>query len=295
MRKNILYAARVQGDLELGLEPSRIRGTVKDWARSDFPGEHIPGRPEQEIWEQSAAATPNYRVGTRRVQDERTYHYCRADTDFGIEKAYYGAQDYNVYNSDGSRDCLDNVVSGDHAAGGYTLLVLDTNANHTEDWFAGGWVWVYSTSWVPQWLRVRSSTAQAATGTSVTLTLWDPIIEAIADTRSVTVYPSIYSKVQRRLAAGSEHAATVCVPPIRVTAGRYFWGQTWGPCVGVPNIAVPGVNPNERNLVFNFDGSLRLIIAPAAPHYEQLAGFNLLNPIDVQPDGWFPYMLQLAP
>ncbi|GAJ14149.1 unnamed protein product, partial [marine sediment metagenome] len=75
----------------------------------------------------------------------------------------------------------------------------------------------------------------------------------------------------------------------------YFWGQTWGPCVGVPNIEVPGVNNNERFLVFNFDGSLRLQVAPAAGEYSQYAGFNLLNPIDVQTDAWFPYMLQLAP
>jgi len=245
---------------------------------------------KQGIHEQSAL--PQYPIGLRVALDERVFRYCKADPTYGIEKAYYGAQDLNVYKADGSEDCWDGTVSGAHVAGSRTLFTLDTNTRHVADWFAGGWVWLYDTDWIPRWYRIKSSTAG---GTNVTLTLYDPLVSAVADGMSLTVYRSIYSRVQRRLASGSYNAATVCVSPIRVTASYYFWGQTWGPCVGAPNIEVPGVNNNERNLVFNFDGSLRLQISPAAGEYSQLAGFNLLNPIDVQTDAWFPYMLQLAP
>lgn len=77
MRRNLLYAGRVQGDLALGLEPSRLAGDgAKSWARMDFPGMRIPGQTDQTIYESSV--TQKFEIGTKRVEYGRTFRYAQA-------------------------------------------------------------------------------------------------------------------------------------------------------------------------------------------------------------------------
>jgi len=285
VRKNILYASRLEGDLSLGVEPTRVRGTVKDWARMDFPGGRIAGQSEQESYEESV--TQKYDIGTRRVQDERTFHYCKASAN-GCERAYWGAQNYNHYLSDGTADCFEGNSTGNQIIGSVTLVIPDTNTAHTLDFFAGGWVVLFHAIQT-QMARIRSSTA--SDGATVTLTLWDPL--AIATTATFcTVHPSIYSKVERVHGAGDSKAATVCVPIIPITASYYFWGLTYGPCFAVATPAYPGTNAYERTVSWNYDGSISLTPAFGAASYRQIAGY-LLPRISADGDQFF--MLTIAP
>lgn len=285
MRRNTLYAPRIQGDLDLGREPSRIRGSVKDWARADFPGGHIDGQPEQEVWEEDS--TLNYEIGSRRVQDERTYHYCKADAN-GIARPFWGAQNFNHYLSDGSGDCFEGNSTGDQVQYSTTLVIPDTTAAHGLNHFAGGWAVIFWAINI-QVARIRASTAQA--GGSVTLYLWDPLFYATSAT-FCTVHPSIYSKCSRVHGGGDTQAATVCVPNIPVTANYYFWGQTWGPCFAVATPAYPGTNAYERSVSWNYDGSISLTAQFGAASYRQIAGY-LLPQISVDGDQFF--MLTITP
>lgn len=298
MRKNILYAPRLRGDLGLGLEPSRIVGGVKDWARMAFPGGRIDGMPEQEVGDQSLLA--NYHIGTRRVQDERVFRYCHADLTDGIELAYYGAQNNHDFNSDNSLDCISGVTIGAKVRGNTTLEVLDNNPDHTADFFAGGWAAVTvlpPADVIIQMHRIRSSTPQAVAdggnGTSVTVTLWDPLVVAEPEASMITVYPSIYGKVQRQSAGGDSRRATVCVPLNFVDPGYYFWGQVAGPCYGALSEAFPK-GTYEQRLVFSHDGSIMLEHDWAANEIHQYAGYRLTNYIDDEAGALLLYMLQIG-
>ena len=286
MRKNVLYGPRLQGDLDLGLEPTRTRGTVKDWARMDFPGGRLPGQSEQHIYELSA--TQKYRVGTRRVQDERTYHYCHASAN-GCAQPYWGAQDSQKYKSDDTEDCIEGVTVAEGSIGDLTLAVLDTNAAHVADFFAGGWA-VLTVGSTIQMLRIRSNTAG---GTSVTLTFWDPLAITVALGSQIQVFPSYYRQVERILGGGDPAGVTVCVPNMIVPASNYFWGQTWGPCYGIPSEAFPR-GSYEQDLVFNHDGSIKLR-TDGANLIHQRAGYRLFNYVDDPTGALVYYMLQLAP
>jgi len=77
MRRNLLNARRLRGDLELGLDSVRLGGDdAKAWARMDFPGRRLPGLEVQSIY--VASETQNYELGTRRVEYGRTFRYCKA-------------------------------------------------------------------------------------------------------------------------------------------------------------------------------------------------------------------------
>ena len=284
--KTRIYAPRVKGDLDLGLAPNRTRGTVKDWARMDFPGGRLPGFSEQEIYEESE--TKKYWLGTRRVVDERVYHYCKASAN-GCAQPYWGAQDSHKYKSDDTEDCIEGVTVGDKEIGDLTLVTLDTNAAHVADFFEGGWAVVTVVSTI-QMLRIRSSTAG---GTSVTLTLWDPLSMDVAEGSQLQVFPSIYSSVERVLGGGDTKGVTVCVPNIIVTASYYFWGQTWGHCYGIPSEAFPR-GSYEQDLVFNYDGSVKLR-TDGVNLIHQTAGYRLFNYVDDPTGALVFYMLKLVP
>lgn len=266
MRKQLLYAPRVQGDLGLGLEPSRVRGTVKDWARIDTPGGKLPGGVDQDFYEQSE--TSNFRIGTRRVQDERVFRYMKAGAN-AIGRPMWGCQNMNIYNNDNLQDTWEGSSTGTQDIGDLTITIADTihGLNH----FAGGWVTAFYAI-NTRIYRIRASTATA--GGVVVLTLWDPIREAMSAT-FMTVHPSIYTKVERVHGGGDTHAATVCVSPIPVTANWHFWGQTWGPCYCTPSGVAPGTGAYERMLQFNYDGSVSLHGAFGAGSYAQFAGYLL--------------------
>ena len=293
MRKNILYAPRVRGDLELGLEPSRATGpagdSVKDWARMDFPGEHIPGMDEQGIY--AVDDDQNYRIGTRRVQDERVFHYCKASAN-GCDKASVGAQNFFDYNTDETLgDCISGTTIGAKVTGEYTLVAADANALHVAGWFENGWCAVTVGS-VFHMYRVRTSSV--ADAGNITITLWDALAMDVAEGSTIQVYPSIYGKVERLWAGGSNLRATVCVPPIVVPASNYFWGQTYGPCYGVAPEPFPK-GTYENMMVFSYQGGLYLQGARSANNMHQIAGYRLFN-YETDESGYLIlFMLTLAP
>ena len=291
MRKGLLYAPRIQGDLDLGLEPTRVRGTVKDWARMDFPGGLVPGGSNQDIEDESV--TKNYHIGTRRVQDERTFHYMRADATYGVTAPFWAGADTHKYKVDDSEDTIEGVTIAGGVATDYTLSVLDTNAAHTADFFEGGWCFLTVGSIIRQ-LRIRSNTAG---GTSVTLTFWEPLGMVVTLGSQIQVFPSRYSAVASSHPGSGWNdgkSVKVCMPTMPVTVSYYFWGQTWGPCYGIPSEAFPR-GQYEMDLVFSGDGSIKLRPLRSANNINQHAGYRLSYYVDDPTGALIIFQLELAP
>jgi len=291
VRKTLLNAARVQGDLDLGLEVTRVRGTVKDWARMDFPGGLVPGGSNQDIEEESV--TKNYRIGTRRVQDERTFHYMRADATYGVTAPFWAGANTRKYKVDDSEDTIEGVTVAAGGATDLTLSVLDTNSAHVADFFEGGWA-ILTVGSIIRMLRIRSSTAG---GTSVTLTFWEPLGMVVALGSQIQVFPSIYSAVASSHPGSGWNdgkSVKVCMPIMPVTVSYYFWGQTWGPCYGIPSEAFPR-GQYEMDLVFSGDGSIKLRPDWSANNINQHAGYRLSYYVDDPTGALILFQLEIAP
>lgn len=86
----------------------------------------------------------------------------------------------------------------------------------------------------------------------------------------------------------------VCMAPVAVAIDYYFWGQTWGACMGIPCATFPRGN-YEHRLVFAHDGGLYLESAVSANNCHQRAGHRLFNYTE-DPTGYLLlFMLELDP
>ncbi len=295
MRKSLIDAGRMVGDVDLGLEPSRTRGTVKDWARMDFPGGLVPGGTVQEIY--TATEAKNYRIGTRRVQDERTFRYCKADATYGVTYPFWACCDSHQYQTTDMQDCIEGVTIGAGVATDLTLTTLDSNTAHIADFFENGWA-VLTVGSIIRMIRIRSSTAQtAATAGQVVLTLWEPLGMVVAEGSQLQVFPSIYSAVAScKAGSGINDTLTVkvCMPIMPVAAEYYFWGQTWGPCYGIPSVTFPR-GTYEMDMIFNSDGSVQCRTVWGANLIHQHAGYRLMYYVDDPTGALILFQLELNP
>lgn len=227
--------------------------------------------------------TKLHKLGTKGItEDGRVFRYCKASAN-GCEQAYWGAQDSHSWKSDESEDTIAGSTVGDKVIGDTKLVVLDDNGDHVADFFQDGWVALIVGSAFAVY-TIKSSTAG---GTSVTLTLNTPLAIDVAAGSTIAVYPSSFSAVERVLGGGSTTKTTVCVPVIAITGSNYFWGQTEGPCLGIPSEDFPD-GSYEQNLVFNYEGSVKL----AADDGQQRAGYRLFDYTDTT-GACLHYMLQL--
>jgi len=239
------------------------------------------------------SATKLHRLGTRGVtEDGRVYYYCKANATSGVARSYLACQSVNRYKVDGSQECWQGTLSAASAAGSFTLTSLDTTAAHVANFFEDGYVYLRPTSAAQQLYRVKSNTAA---GTSMTVTLYEHLKYDCATAGTIMVVPSPYSNVIRVHGGGEPYAPFVCMANFApITASYYFWGQTWGPCMATWSSG-DGTGQNERNLQFNYDGSVSLMEAPAATKYSQHAGYNLMYQTDAQTNGLILIMLEIRP
>jgi len=244
----------------------------------------LPGRPLQQIQEESA--TQNYDIGTRLVEGDRVFRYCKAGTAIVAMMAGHCGNLPTEVNTHA-------VIS---AAGTDEITILDTTAagSRPVDYYAGGYIWVMNlVSHVYEMLHIKGSTV--GDGTSITLTLVEPLIVAIPATTWITAWPNVYSNI---LGTSSGFMAQVAIALRPVQSGYYFWGQTWGPCFGTVVATVPGRDSGNRELFYNIDGGL-ITGADASVKTNglgQRAGFLITN---TTPGGGGYgdqlYMLQLTP
>lgn len=232
-----------------------------------------------DVLEQDSIQT--YPIGTKFIEDDRVFRYCKAGSGLTAMKA--GHQ--------GAKPSEFNTAAVVYAAGATEIVILDTGSasDRPVNYYAGGYLWIMDlVTGIYRMHRIKSSTV--GDGTSITLILAIGLKTGIGATTWITAWPNIYSDI---LGTSSTKMSMVCVALIPVTSGRWFWGQTWGPCFGTSFNVVPGLNANQREVYFNIDGALMagddLSLDTTV---RQRAGFILANTTD---GGDQFYMLQLSP
>lgn len=275
--KSLLYAKRVKGDLDLGLEPSRIDSVGnRRWARIDAPGGRLPGRPDQSIYVETPDTIPNFRIGSRRVIDDAVFHYSRAKENLlALHVAF----------TDGSLLRSNSVHTGLMQAHnkGVSIVTYHPLEAVLVNQFADGILATFGAeaNKYPICVGIASNTDADGTGDACEVTLKDPLPDEIKAGTWIVCYPNIYAYlVDDGDPTGGENVnncfySGACVPrvadafeyvtrytvvglPVVVHAGRYFWGQTWGPCeMWVGNQAnLVGRTAGQREVFVGCDGGL---------------------------------------
>ena len=93
----------------------------------------------------------------------------------------------------------------------------------TKDLYAGGYFGNITNG---EQYRIKANTA--AVSNSVTFTLYDPIVTAVAATDDYILTPGPYNGVITATVGGGAYDRVVGINPIAVTSGYYFWLQTKG-------------------------------------------------------------------
>lgn len=260
-------------------------------------GHQLPLGKLQDIHDESK--TQNYDLGTRLVQDQRTFHYAQAD---GEILGLMGARCGN-FPREGSSDA---VI---YKAGTYEITI-PRNANGVKDaaeiladYWKDGYIWIQEYPFVTkvgEMHRIKSNTALV--GGFITLTLYTPLKEDIAKSAWITAWPNPYKDVTGGYDA---RKSIICVPLIHVTDNYYFWGQTWGPIFMAGGTA-PGRKDNDREIYARiagaeavWSGSDVVFESDVVP---QRLGFLITNTNEwldpeggTEPGGDQFFMLQLSP
>jgi len=255
-----LYARRAKGDLDLGLEPALIDSQGnRHWSKIDTPGGLLPGGTYQDIHEYSL--TQNYRVGTRRVEDSRVFHYCYAPLEpvcGGFPNSQIGAftNSQLIYVGDGAQPDV---------AEGATYIDMTLNAGvdvaaHAlqEGFFAGFGQRAF--------YRISDNDAASAPGGTVRIYLKRPVWNAFgasyAGDNTYYAYPNIYQNTVWPDPAWGPgnfgYATVVCVPIINPVLYSWYWGQTWGPMPLINGLwgYDVGARANEREFHFDWMGRI---------------------------------------
>ena len=237
-------------------------------------GHMLSGGKMQEIHEESA--TQNYDIGTRLAIDDRVFRYCKAMSDL---KSGYGARQAN-YPREG------NVAAVEYAAGTktVTLPMNDHGADYAEevlaDYWKNGFIWFgqFDTRGFGPTYRIKSNTAASGTipAQYVTLTLYEALKDKVLASSWITAHPNIYRNIQN---AFFQKASVVCVPPIFVQSGYYFWGQTWGPVMMQQTHAAGGLENDDRQFFFHENNNGEIVTGSQVADIKlsQFAGFLLTN------------------
>lgn len=225
---------------------------------------------KQSIYEQSA--TPKYPVGKRIYQGDRVFRYCYALTGIALKKPGCINADFVEGNTAviAAAGDLDITIVGDLAA----------------DYLAGGYITVWTTI-MQMLLAVKGN--DVGDGVNTVVHLAHPLLRDVP----LATYTVSRVALYNRLGEKSVHAAyesCICIPLLSITAGYYFWGQTWGPVLGKAAAGSGiGENIDERDVYFTQDGAIDI---QAAVGTWQRAGF-MLSRTQLGDDIFF--MLQLAP
>lgn len=281
-RIGYLLGRRIRGDIELGRDSFTGRGGA-----ITAPGARLNGRPEQDILEQSL--TPNYVLGTRRIEDDRVFRYARA----GNYTALWPT--YAVISGCGFPE-EGLVIAANSLAGTYTVTCESIGVIALNQFEEGYLVVAGGTERNQPLYRIRSNTAQLTPGGEFTITLWRSLMRPLtAGDETITLYRNKFAECRCLRAEyrtppivipdEAYYASFIGLPllgswgaityPGVVAKLAYFWAQTWGPC-SICTFDWFGGQPSERWVGFYWDGSVICYkhIGSVSPSYQH-AGFLL--------------------
>jgi len=169
------------------------------------------------------SATAKERVGRiRRTDDGRTFMYCKAGA------ANLAAGKVNVAEALDATWVNEAIVTA-QVAGDQVLALTITSAGAAilENQFQGGYFQINNEVAEGTSYLIESNSAVLISGTSITITLSEPLRVALTSASKFTLVSSTGWKVVE--AAGALGRA-VGIPPVAVTAAYFFWNQIGGVC-----------------------------------------------------------------
>jgi len=160
----------------------------------------------------------------------------------------------------------------------------------TADQFAEGFAHIVNDTGEGLQYKIKSNTAAGAAADCV-VTLYDPIITALAATTDVILSSSQYSGV---VLAADDLSFIIGVPVIPVTANYYFWAQSGGVAMVLQNGST-GVATTEREVYADVaagtDGAA-LSTAGGAVGKQQI-GYHYFDTTDVVATEYWPVNLTI--
>ena len=222
-----ILGRRIRGDVILGNDP-----ITNAPGRLLAPAVPITG---QDQFYDEESATPNYDLGSRMVVDERRYHYCLAGAAIVMPGTYRLAITQDISIAANTLASVAPIVTV-----GQSVVVVAVGAFQggavVANELVGGWIMVMPTGNVLMWRRIIANTVVAAG--NFTITVDRPFTTQIEIGDEVEVHPSIYRDVRTATGVLPQRPGfmtPVCLPPIEVQNGYYFWGQSYGPCWIAPS------------------------------------------------------------
>ncbi|MBA7670044.1 hypothetical protein ES703_78186 [subsurface metagenome] len=270
MRKNLLYARRLMGDIgPLNTDPvRRLPGRII------APAVSITG-----VYQDydEVSAVQNYNIGSRMQVDGRTFYYSSAGGTLNCDQGAFNALPQHVgfaalptaLTLAASYTLVVTVGAGDGAAG---------NGNIALNELFGGYIVIFMPGGESINRQVVGNTAVTGGG-DMTVTLDRPLGQDVPNTEHAEILASPYRLVLT-MGVGTPRLSFCSVmgmPPVSADINEFLWLQTWGPVWIAPQGGV-SVGTLNRRVYFREDGSI-MANTPGDPIYAdaQYAGYVLAN------------------
>jgi len=157
-------------------------------------------------------------LGTRLEVGDRVFHYCYAT---GSEPRG------RVCCATSPAASMNGALAACSAATtGATSITFTCGTNVATNQYAEGYMGISKGTQGGAVYRIKSHGSWATGATNAVVTLYDPLYKDLGAADELGFVQNIYDDVGTAATATS---FPVCVPMVDVTAGGYFWGQTWGP------------------------------------------------------------------
>lgn len=184
----------------------------------------------------------------------------------------------------------DAVNAAAAVAKGATSVVITAVVTVAADDWAEGFLHIVNDTGEGLQYKIKSNTA-AAIASDYTVTLYDPIITALAATTDVILSKSPYAGV---LLAADDLSLCMGVSTIPVQASFYFWSQTGGVGMVLQNGST-GVATTEREVYMDVAGGTdgaALSTAAGAVGKQQI-GYHYFDTLDVVSTEYWPVMMTI--
>lgn len=176
------------------------------------------------------SATKKESLGCLRItNDGRSFRYAKAGaTALAAGKATVAAAIVAAH--------IDGAIAAVNSTGTQATITVTAGTAIAENALQDGYLQVNDGTLEGYQYRIESNTAITSAGTSITLSLADPIVGYDATTQ-VTL---AHNPFRGTIISATPEAMPTGIPPVAVTAAYYYWSQTGGPavalCTGTPAV-----------------------------------------------------------
>lgn len=206
-------------------------GTNRPMSQDFGPGAVVCG---QSIYETST--TKKARIGERLAVGDRVFRY--ALNGAGTILAGQVAMSPTLGGADTTLQTTRPVAVA-AAIGDVRIYTTALTTAQVAGLYEDGLVSIFDASQSSAFLyRIKTNSALATSGVVSYLELYDGVHIALTTSDQLEFITNPFRKVVVRDSASAQTGGLAGVPPIDVTAGLYFWLQTFGPCSVIPYAAL---------------------------------------------------------